>query len=164
MSVVYLKVRRAVLLMLALHMPVPLFAAEPDSLEVSAAYVYLPIPGQTTASGYFIMKNPSSRDAVLVSASSPEAQRIEIHHHIHVDGMMQMRQLSALPVPAGEQVVLEPGSLHLMLFGFSRSVVAGDEVTLYLSLDKGQPITVVAGVRDRLADDTASYLLKGKGK
>ncbi len=87
-----------------------------DVPEASDVRVREPIPGRMMSAAYLTLTNHSSEDQTLVSASAPWAGLIEIHTHLHEDGVMRMRQLPSLTIPAGESVTLQPGGLHLMLF------------------------------------------------
>lgn len=87
-----------------------------DLPDVSDARVREPIPGRMMSAAYLTLTNHSTQDQTLVSAHTPWAGLIEIHTHLHEDGVMRMRQLPSLTIPAGESVSLQPGGLHLMLF------------------------------------------------
>ncbi len=92
---------------------------EESALDISGLEVREPIPGRMMSSAYLTITNTSAEDRTLLSASADWAGLIEIHTHIHEDGVMRMRQLPSLIIPAGESRVFEPGGLHLMLFRLS---------------------------------------------
>lgn len=64
-------------------------------------------------------------------------------------GAMTMREVASIEVPAGGEVVLEPGGYHLMLIGLAAPLVAGDTVDIALELEVAGTRTVTAEVRDR---------------
>jgi len=68
------------------------------------------------------------------------------------NGVMRMRGVDALPLPAGKTVKLEPAGYHLMLMGLQHPLRPGDNVSIKLTVDRpgGQrtQITVNAPVRD----------------
>ena len=87
----------------------------------------------------------SAADDRLVGVSSPEAARGEIHEMKTEDGVMRMRELTdGLPLAAGQAVHLRPGGDHIMLFGLTRPLVAGDTIDLTLTFEKAPPMTVRA--------------------
>ncbi len=86
------------------------------TLEVSDAWLRAPLPGQTVAAGYFTLRNNTDLPATLVSMSSPDASRVELHTHQLQGDMMRMRRLDHLEVAGRHHVVLAPGGHHLMLF------------------------------------------------
>jgi copper(I)-binding protein len=94
-----------------------LFGCQPTpGLEVTDAWVRPPLPGKTVAAGYFTLRNNTDRAVTLVSMSSPDASRVELHTH-HLEGdMMRMRKLDELEVASRRRVVLASGGEHLMLF------------------------------------------------
>ncbi len=97
---------------------------------VSDAYVREPIPGRAMSAAFMTLTNNGSDDKVLVSASAPWAGSIEIHTHIHDNGVMRMRQLQELTIPAGESVTLQPGGLHLILFNLQSPLAQSLPLTL----------------------------------
>lgn len=51
------------------------------------------------------------------------------------DGVMKMRAVDALALPAGQPVALKPGSYHVMLMGLQRPIQAGETVPLTLTVE-----------------------------
>jgi copper(I)-binding protein len=64
-----------------------------------------------------------------------------------MDGMMSMREVASIPVPAGEQVVLEPGGYHIMLIDLTAPLVEGETIQLALQFEKAGMVMVTAEVR-----------------
>lgn len=91
------------------------------------------------ASGAFVqLRSPDA--ARLVAASSPVAGRVEIHEMKMDEGVMQMRHVPALSLPAGQSVSLQPGGYHLMLMDLKQPLKAGDTVRLSLRIERvGKP-------------------------
>lgn len=63
-------------------------------------------------------------------------------------GMMNMRQVQSIPVPAGEQVELKPGGYHVMLIGLEKDLAAGDELPVTLTFEPGGTVDVTAEVKE----------------
>jgi len=61
--------------------------------------------------------------------------------------MMQMREVEAVPLPKGGAVDLEPGGLHMMVFGGRKPLEAGQKVEITLRFRHSGPKTVTAEVR-----------------
>ncbi len=61
--------------------------------------------------------------------------------------MMQMREVEAVPLPKGGAVDLEPGGLHMMVFGVRKPLEAGQKVEITLRFRHSGPKTVTAEVR-----------------
>jgi periplasmic copper chaperone A len=86
------------------------------------------------ATGAF-MQLTSPKPAKVVSASSPAAAMVEIHEMKMDDGVMKMRAVDALPLPAGQAVALKPGGYHVMLMGLKSPIKAGETVPLTLTVE-----------------------------
>src|ERR1044072_5320685 len=85
--------------------------AEPTPVTPPAPYVRLPaIPGRPAA-GYFNLPAPD-RDDILLSVTSPQVGRIEMHESMTNGTMSSMRPLDRVPVRAGEQLSFAPGGRH----------------------------------------------------
>ncbi len=127
------------------------FSAQAGAGEVavSEAWARATAPGQD--SGVVYMRISSQKEASIIAASSPVAGRAELHSMTHENGVMKMRELVALPLPAGQEVVLGSGGNHLMLNDLKRPLKAGDTVAITLTVqyaDKGkEQVQVKAKVR-----------------
>ena len=86
------------------------------------------------ATGAF-MQLTSAQAVKVVAASSPVAAVVEIHEMKMDDGVMKMRAVDALALPAGQAVALKPGSYHVMLMGLKGQIKAGDSVPLTLTVE-----------------------------
>ena len=95
---------------------------------------------------YLKLSNIGSNQDSLVSASTPVADRVEFHTHIHENGMMMMRQVEKVELPGGGEATLEPGSLHLMLFGINSPMTEGKEFPLTLRFEKAGEVEVTVKV------------------
>lgn len=112
------------------------------------------------ATGAF-MELTSSDEAVLVSASSPAAGVVEIHTMKMDNGVMKMRPVPNLDLPAGKAVKLQPGGNHVMLMDLKQQMKKGDVVPITLKVEgrdkKVQTIEVKAEVRDLAAPATMDH-------
>ncbi|MGP1275834.1 MAG: copper chaperone PCu(A)C [Caulobacterales bacterium] len=98
--------------------------------EVLAGWVRTPPGGRDVTAGYVTLR-AGSEDDQLVGASSPIANRVEIHTMEDDGEVMRMRQVEAIDLPAGTEVSLAPGGDHLMFFGVDTAALDGEaEVTL----------------------------------
>ena len=104
-------------------------------------------PGQPNSAVFMSLDNRSSDDRALVGAESPVAEVVELHTHLQEDGMMRMRRVERIELPAGERVVLQPGGLHVMLIGLKQNLEPGASVDLTLRYDDGGTDRIQAPVR-----------------
>jgi len=125
-------------------------------LKVSEATVRATAPGQDSAA--VSLRIVAGSDARLVAVSSPVAKRAELHVMQHENGMMKMRQVDSVALPAKQEVVLD-GSAHIMLLGLKGQLKAGDSVQLQLTVEyahkRREKVRVRAEVRSVHADHDA---------
>jgi copper(I)-binding protein len=72
----------------------------------------------------------------LVSVATPVAKKAELHTMTTEGGVMKMRPLAGVDVPAGQLVTLKPGGAHIMLMGLNQPLQAGQSFPLTLSFEK----------------------------
>lgn len=126
----------------------PLSALAQDSaVSVSDPYARAVPAGQPNSAAFMTLSNRSDTSHALVSAASPAANTVELHTHVNEGGMMRMRKVERIEIPAGQTVVLAPGGLHIMLIGLKQALEPGDSVALDLSFDDGSKAKVQAPVR-----------------
>ena len=89
---------------------------------------------QQGATGAF-MSLTASADTRVVGASSPAAEVVEIHEMAMDGGVMRMRAIPALALPAGKAVELKPGGYHVMLINLKKPLAAGEVVPITLTLE-----------------------------
>jgi len=126
-------------------------AAQAQPASVKDAWVRAPAPGQKVAGVY--MEIVSRTNTALVAVASPVAARAELHSMALEDGVMKMRPLERIELPAGTAVKLAPGGLHVMLIDLKQPLQRGEKVPLTLTvlqLDSGSRsvFTIRAEVRD----------------
>ena len=91
---------------------------------------------------YMTLINGGTAAVSLTAASTPVAERVEIHTHVHENGMMMMRPVEKIELPAGGGAVLEPGGLHLMLFGINRPMTEGTEFPVMLRFERAGELEI----------------------
>ena len=131
--------RRAVLGM-ALMVLAPAASAQPAaSVEITRPWTRAAGQGGNGA-GYITLRSVAGDR--LVSASTGIARTVELHTHINDNGVMRMRPVSAIDLPAGQEVTLRPGGLHLMLIGLAAPLVMGQRVAITLVFERAGAMTV----------------------
>jgi len=104
--------------------------AAPPVVQINDAWARATVPGQKVAGVYLQIR--SARDARLVSVQSEAAASAEIHSMSNERGVMRMRKLEALTLPAGETVALKPGGNHIMLLDIKQQLKSGEKVPITL--------------------------------
>jgi len=101
-----------------------------------------------TGAAYLTVRNGGDRDDRLIGVSSEVAEKAELHSSEMRDGVMRMRPVEAVVVPAHGEAMLAPGGLHIMLIGLNGPLVEGGSFTLVLELERAGTIEVTATVED----------------
>ena len=81
------------------------------------------------------IRNRGNQPDRLIGASSPVAARVELHRMTLVDGVMRMRAVPGLDLPAGKAVALKPGGYHVMLMDLKQPLKNGESVPLTLVVE-----------------------------
>jgi copper(I)-binding protein len=118
-----------------------------DAVQVTDPYVRAVPPGQPNSAAFMQLTNQSDTDHTLVAAESPVAQTVELHTHVMEEGMMKMRRIEKIDLPAGQQVGLQPGGLHIMLIGLKQDLQPDAQVALTLVFEDGSKSEIQAPVR-----------------
>jgi hypothetical protein len=98
---------------------------------------------------YMIIRNIGNQPDRLVSAAGDVAAAIELHTVENNNGVMAMRPVDSIDVPAGGQVELKPGGYHVMLVGLNQPLAPGDRFALTLQFERAGPVEVIAEVRNQ---------------
>ena len=126
-----------------------LFSQAQAQVTVKDAWVRATV-AQQKATGAFIQLQ-SSQDAKLISAQSPVAGVVEVHEMPMEGGVMNMRAVPSLALPAGKAVDLKPGGYHGMVMDLKGQGKDGDSVPVTLVVEgkdgKRQTIEVKAAAR-----------------
>lgn len=145
-------------LVMALTLPT-MGSADPvaGQLKIDDPYVRAVPPGQPNSAAFMSVQNTGDQPHQIVDARSPAASVVELHTHKKEDGMMKMRRVPAIDLPAGETTVLKPGGLHVMLIGLQQQLVPGEAVSMTLVFEDGSETELQAPVRKVM------WMMKGGG-
>lgn len=116
-------------------------------IHVDAPWARATAPGQPAGGGFLKLHNAGATDRLLGASAPGVAERVELHT-MQMDGdVMRMRQVDAIALPAGKQVSLEPGGLHLMFMGLKQPLQAGSSFPLKLRFEKAGELAVEVQVQ-----------------
>lgn len=109
-------------------------AAWAQPVTAAAAWLRSTVAGQQTTAAYVELSvSVNVRESVrLLGASTPLAGTTELHQMMMDGGVMKMRRLSFLELPAGKTLALRPGSYHFMLLDLKRPLQPGEHIPLSL--------------------------------
>ena len=108
-------------------------AAAPALAQVAVADAWVrgTVPAQKATGAFMQLTSPT--ETALVAASSPAAKVVEIHEMKMEGGMMRMKAVDRIALPAGKPVALSPGGYHVMLMDLAAPLKEGDTVTVTLT-------------------------------
>lgn len=99
--------------------------------------------GAKVAAGYLKVINHGSDADRLVSVSGEIAGRAEIHEMaVDDDGVMTMRPVEGLDIPAGGEVELKPGGYHIMFLDLREAKKQGERFAGALTFEKAGTVEV----------------------
>ncbi|MAL78511.1 MAG: hypothetical protein CMN55_05275 [Sneathiella sp.] len=123
-------------------------AADKPQMMVSDAWAR-ERPAVIKVGGVFAtLHNMGGEADTLVAASSPAAEKVEIHNVSMTDGVMKMFEVEGVEIPAGETVEFKPGSYHIMLMGLKQPLTKGSTFPLTLEFAKAGKINVTVEVKE----------------
>ncbi|HEY0275007.1 MAG TPA: copper chaperone PCu(A)C [Paenirhodobacter sp.] len=149
---------RSLLIAAALALPLTPAAAETvndvrvGGLDLHGAFARATLPGAPVAGGFLTITNTGGQDDRLTGGTAPFAAAVQVHDMAMQGEVMKMRALpDGLVIPAGQTVVLKPGSLHLMFVGLTRPLAEGTTEQITLTFEKAGPVVVAVPVIPAMA-------------
>jgi copper(I)-binding protein len=126
-----------------------LLAAGPALAQVSVedAWARATPPGAKLGAAYLSIRNGAAAADRLVGASTPAADRVELHSTVREGDVARMRQVKAYDVPAGGRVELKPGGSHLMLVNLKAPLKEGEKLPISLKFEKAGELKAEIEVR-----------------
>jgi copper(I)-binding protein len=121
--------------------------AQTSKLKVKDAWARMPLVPQNNSAIYMVLENPGTTARSVVSVSTPDADRAELHETKMEGGMMKMMPAKEIAVPAKGSVELKEGGYNIMLFAVKKTLKPGDPLNVVLTLNDGTKVPVAATVR-----------------
>lgn len=100
-------------------------------VKIDNAWARATVQGQKATGAFMQLTAPQS--AKLVAVSTPVAGVAEIHEMKMDGGVMKMRAMPALDLPANQPVELKPGGYHLMLMDLKAPLAKDGSIALTLT-------------------------------
>lgn len=131
-------------ILLAAH-PLAAQQARAPGLEITQGFMRASPMVAAAGAGFMTIRSTGPADR-LIGFRSPACARPELHTHINENGMMKMRQVPAIDIPAGGAAVLQPGGLHLMFIELTQSLEDGAEVPVTLVFEQAGEVAITLPV------------------
>lgn len=100
-------------------------------------------PEMTTAA-FVTISNAGTENDRLLRAEFELAQAVELHLSEMKDGVMSMRPVDGIDIPAGSTVELKPGGYHIMLINLKQGLIPTEKYPLTLVFEKAGSLTIDA--------------------
>ena len=113
-------------------------AASPAAaqIKIENAWARATAPGAKIAAGYMTIRNAATTADKLVAASSPAAEKVEMHVTLKEGDVFRMREVKGYDIPAGGSFELKPGGAHLMLVNIKAPFKEGAKIPLTLRFER----------------------------
>jgi copper(I)-binding protein len=121
-------------------------AGQPKRVEATSGWVKAPAAGETTATAFVDVDNPTMYDVYLMSAVTDLAGTVEFRDKSQ-KGDPQGQVRKTVTVPAYGSIAMDPNGVYLLLTDLKRPLKGGDTVSLTLRTDGGVELQVSAAVR-----------------
>ena len=104
-------------------------------------------PKLTNSAAYMRLTDQGTKPDELISASTPVAQKVELHVFNVENGIYGMHPVHAIEVsPGAASTVLQPGGPHVMLEGLKQPLKAGETFPLSLTFKNAGQLRVAVRV------------------
>lgn len=125
--------------------------AQSRDLEVSGAWARTSLPPHENSAAFLTVRNSGEQADALIGVEVDDARVSELHvmEMVEVDGetRMRMQKVARMAIPAGGELVLKPGSNHLMFFELDSAWLDGTKVRLRLMFDNSPAVELRVPVR-----------------
>ncbi len=113
------------------------------TLQIVHPNMPTPFAGAKSAAGYMTLVNTGAEPDRLIGVTADFADMAMLHESTtDANGVATMAHVTALEIPAGETVALQPGGYHIMFMGLTQVPVEGDLLPVTLTFEKAGPVKV----------------------
>lgn len=127
-------------------MPAAADDVKAGSLTISGAFARSS-PMMAQAGAGFMTITSSGEADTLLAFKSDICEKPELHTHIDDNGMMKMRAVDKIDVPANGSVELKPGSFHLMFIDLKERLQQGQMLDVTLVFEKAGEVAIKVPVK-----------------
>ena len=121
--------------------------AQQGPIRVETAWARASAGEAKNGAAYMTLHNVGTGPDKLLSASSSVAGKVELHNHIMVGNVAQMRPVDAIEVSPGSPTVLQPGGLHVMLLDLKGPLKAGQSFPVTLTFERAGKVEATVAVQ-----------------
>jgi periplasmic copper chaperone A len=111
-------------------------------LHIMKPWTRATAPTATVGGGFMGVMNHGKADDALIAVKANISDKVELHTHAMEGGVMKMREVPRIDVPAGKTVELKPGSFHVMFINLKAPLKQGDKIPMTLVFEKGGEVKI----------------------
>jgi hypothetical protein len=119
----------------------------PTQPQIADAWARATPAAARSGAVYMRVTNPGVTVDQIIGASSPAAEKVELHEHVMDGNVMRMRPVEAIEVKPRETVVFAPTGLHVMLIGLKAPLRDGDKLSVTLRFKIAGPVELTVPIR-----------------
>ncbi|GAB4458060.1 MAG: copper chaperone PCu(A)C [Anaerolineales bacterium] len=149
--------KRYFVLVIAFLLTLSACSSSTGDIEVHSPWVRPTAKGENAAV-YLTLHNHSATADELIGASSNVADMVEIHESMMENDVMQMHMIDSVPLAADQEVIFEPGGLHIMLIGVKQDLVLGEHIGVVLHFKNHDDIVVEVHIEDMMPGDDHMHM------
>ncbi len=128
-------------------------ASQAPAVSQNGVEIYKPIAmagktGEVTG-GFMSIKNTGQAADRLLGAACGAAMMTQVHETTMDGGVMKMREVTAIEIPARGTVELKHGGYHIMLMDLKQDVKAGETTACTLKFENAGEVTLELQVMSR---------------
>jgi periplasmic copper chaperone A len=112
--------------------------------KISGAWSPATAPSVTVGAAY--MRIRSHRADVLMGATSPVAEKVEMHTNFRVGAVARMRRLDSLSLSPHVMYTFAPGGMHFMLMGLHAPLASDSRFPMTLHFREAGDVEVMVTV------------------
>jgi copper(I)-binding protein len=133
-----------ILSLIALAAPFALAACgDPAPTYVDQAWIRLSPNKDMPSSGYFVAHG-GDMGGELRGVLTDYALKVEMHETVSRNGVMSMKPISRVAIPAKGTVAFAPGAKHLMLWGVNDTAISRGKMQMTFLMANGDRLLVDA--------------------
>jgi copper(I)-binding protein len=118
------------------------------TVEINHPIISKPFKGAKSAAGYFSIKNHGAVKIIFKGISMTLAKAMLHQTTTDDDGIVKMNHIMKADIPAHEELILKPGSFHIMIVGINRPLLLGEEIPATLLFNNNLEIEIVFTVTE----------------
>ena len=106
-----------------------------------------PIGKASVTTAYGVLSDVSGQGDTLTAVEPVNGGTASLHETTSDNGIMRMRSVETLSIPAGGEVALKPGGIHIMLMDVPSGLRKGDTLPLRLRFKRQGDVVINFSVR-----------------